>query len=79
MATLARRMLGEEQEVQWKRMLGHHKNSTSDLYALFEPSNLGKALAVTNEIIESIENAVPGAFSSPFVGVSSGSKFDETP
>jgi len=62
MATLARRRLGEEHWVQGEIMLGHRKASTSDVYALFEPAQLGRALAVTNDIIDEIEAAVPGAF-----------------
>lgn len=62
MATLARRRLGEEHWVQGEIMLGHRKMSTSDVYALFEPSQLGRALAVTNDIIDEIEAAVTGAF-----------------
>ncbi len=62
MATIARQRLGEDNEVQWQRMLGHQKASTSDLYALFEPANLGRALAVTDQIIDEIEALAPGAF-----------------
>lgn len=62
MATLGRKRLGEEHEIQWQRMLGHRKASTSDLYALFEPGMLGRALAATDEIIEEIEALCPGAF-----------------
>lgn len=62
MATIARRRLGEEHFIQVERMLGHRKDSTSDLYALFEPGFLGRALAVTNDIIEEIEALAPGAF-----------------
>jgi len=43
-------------------MLGHQKASTSDIYALFDPANLGLALAVTEQIIEEIETLTPGAF-----------------
>ena len=43
-------------------MLGHHKPSTSDIYALYDPANLGRALAVTEAIIDEIEALVPGAF-----------------
>lgn len=59
---IARGRLGEEHWVQGQIMLGHHKTSTSDLYALFEPSNLGRALAVTEAIIDEIETLAPGAF-----------------
>jgi len=62
MATLGRRRLGEEHFVQVERMLGHRKDSTSDLYAMFEPGFLGRALKVTNEIIDEIEKLAPGAF-----------------
>ena len=43
-------------------MLGHHKTATSDVYALRAPSNLGKALTVTEAIIDEIEPLTPGAF-----------------
>lgn len=64
MATLARQRLGEENEVQWQRMLGHRKASTSDIYTLFEPGYLGRALLVTDQIADEIEALVPGAFRS---------------
>jgi hypothetical protein len=59
---LARKRLGEEHWVQGKIMLGHHKPTTSDLYALLDPANLGRALAVTEAIIDEIEKRAPGAF-----------------
>lgn len=62
MATLARKRLGEEHWVQGEIMLGHRKTSSSDIYALFEPSMLGRAVAVTDGIIEEIEKLAPGAF-----------------
>lgn len=62
MATLVRRRIGEEHFVQIERMLGHRKESTSDLYALFEPGFLGRALAATDAIIDEIETLAPGAF-----------------
>lgn len=43
-------------------MLGHVKASVSDVYALFEPGMLGRALAVTNDIIDEIEKLTPGSF-----------------
>lgn len=43
-------------------MLGHVPVSVSDLYALPDPANLGRALAVTQAIIEEIEKLAPGAF-----------------
>lgn len=61
-ATIARRKLGEERWAQGEVMLGHRKASTSDLYALADPVNLGAALAVTEQIIDEIEALVPGAF-----------------
>lgn len=61
-ASLARPRLGEANWTQGKIMLGHHKASTSDLYALFDPANLGLALAATEAIIGEIEALVPGAF-----------------
>jgi hypothetical protein len=62
MATLARRRLGEEHWVQGEKMLGHRKVSTSDVYALMEPGQLGRALAVTEAIVDEIEKLAPGAF-----------------
>jgi hypothetical protein len=59
---LARKILGEEHWVQGRIMLGHHKHSTSDLYALLDPANLGLALAATEQIIDQIEKLAPGAF-----------------
>lgn len=59
---IARRRIGEERWPQGEMMLGHRKASTSDLYALFDPANLGVALAVTSQIIEDIEKRCPGAF-----------------
>jgi len=59
---IARKRLGEEHWVQGRMFLGHHKTSTSDLYALFDPANLGRALAVTEDIIDEIESLCPGAF-----------------
>lgn len=61
-AHLARKRLGEEHWVQGEIMLGHHKASVSDIYALPDPANLGRALAVTEAIIEEIEAHAPGAF-----------------
>jgi hypothetical protein len=61
-ATIARKRLGEERWVQGEMMLGHRKASTSDIYALPDPANLGAALAVTEAIIEDIEALVPEAF-----------------
>ena len=48
--------------VQGKMMLGHGKASTSDIYALPDPANLGRALAATESIIDQIESECRGAF-----------------
>ncbi len=61
-SNLARPMIGEERWTQGEMMLGHRKASTSDLYALFDPANLGVALAATEAIIGAIEARAPGAF-----------------
>lgn len=61
-AHIARKRIGEAQWTQGEIMLGHRKASTSDLYALFDPANLGLALEVTASIIDEIEALVPGAF-----------------
>lgn len=61
-ATIARKRLGEERWAQGEMMLGHKKASTSDIYALPDPANLGAALAVTEAIIDEIESLAPGAF-----------------
>jgi len=62
MATIARKMLGEERWPQGKMMLGHVKADTSDIYALPDPANLGAVLAVTEAIIDEIEKLCSGAF-----------------
>ncbi|HYI40042.1 MAG TPA: hypothetical protein VE053_06960 [Allosphingosinicella sp.] len=62
MMTLARKRLGEEHWIQGRMMAGHVPVNVSDLYALFDPANLGRALAVTEAIIEEIESLAPGAF-----------------
>lgn len=61
-ATIARKRLGEERWAQGEMMLGHKKASTSDIYALPDPANLGAALAVTESIINEIEALAPGAY-----------------
>ena len=66
---IARPRIGEERWRQGEIMLGHQKASTSDIYALFDPANLGVALKVTEAIIEEIEALTPGAFSAPEVGL----------
>ena len=62
MATLARRRIGEANWRQGEIMLGHVRASTSDIYALRDPANLGLALAATESIIEDICELVPDAF-----------------
>lgn len=61
-ATIARKKLGEERWAQGEMMLGHVKASTSDIYALPDPANLGAVLAVTEEIIAEIEALAPGCY-----------------
>ena len=60
MMTLARKRLGEEHWVQGRTMAGHVPMTVSDIYALPEPSNLGRALAVTQSIIEEINQFAGG-------------------
>lgn len=60
--TLARKRLGEEHWVQGRMMAGHVPMTVSDIYALPDPANLGRALAVTEGIIDEIEALAPGAF-----------------
>ncbi len=62
MATHARKRMGEQNWAQGEMMLGHRKASTSDIYALPDPANLGLALAVTEQIIDEIEALCPGAY-----------------
>ena len=62
MMTLARKRLGEEHWVQGRMMAGHVSMTVSDIYALPDPANLGRVLAVTQGIIEEIEALAPGAF-----------------
>lgn len=62
MMTIARKRLGEEHWVQGRMMAGHVPVTISDLYALVDPINLGRVLAVTEGIIDEIENLAPGAF-----------------
>lgn len=62
MATLLRNRLGEVHMPQIERMLGHRKESMSDIYALAHPGQLGAALAEIEAIIDEIEKLAPGAF-----------------
>lgn len=77
---LARRIIGEEHWKQGEIMLGHHKTSISDLYALPAIENLGRALAATESIIDQIEALATGAFtaglpqSKPALSVVNGGK-----
>lgn len=68
-STIVRRRIGEERWVQGQIMLGHHKATTSDLYALFDMANLGVALEATTILINEIEALVPGAFSPVHTGL----------
>jgi hypothetical protein len=65
MMTLARKRLGEEHWIQGRMMAGHVPMTVSDIYAIPDPSNLGRALAVTQGIIDEIEALAPGAFKLP--------------
>jgi len=62
-AHIVRRRIGEEHWIQGEMMLGHRKASTSDLYALPDPANLGRAAKATADVIAEIEALAPGAFS----------------
>jgi hypothetical protein len=62
MATIARKRIGEANWAQGQMMLGHIKASTSDIYALPDPANLGLALSATESIIEDILREAPGAY-----------------
>lgn len=68
-AQIARKRIGEERWRQGEIMLGHAKISTSDLYALFDPANLGVALDATTTLIADIETLTPGAFSPLHTGL----------
>lgn len=68
-AQIARKQIGEERWRQGEIMLGHAKVSTSDLYALFDPANLGVALGATTALIAEIETLTPGAFSPLHTGL----------
>ena len=61
-ATMARKELGEEHWIQGRMMLGHVQPTTSDVYAVADPSHLGRAMAATGAIIQAIEKEAPGAF-----------------
>lgn len=65
MATIARARLGEESWIQGRMWLGHVPATTSDIYALRAPENMGKALTVTETIIDELEALTPGAFALP--------------
>lgn len=65
MAHLARQRLGERDWVEGQIMLGHRRPSTSDTYAPFDTGYLARALEVTEQIIDEIEKAAPGAFGKP--------------
>jgi hypothetical protein len=61
MSALARRELGEADWIQGRIMLGHVKSTTSDIYALPNPAQIGRALAATESIISDIEKLCPNA------------------
>lgn len=64
MSTIGRQRLGEEYWAQGRMMLGHEKHDVSDLYALPDPHNIGRAKKVTEDVISEIEQICPGAFAS---------------
>lgn len=66
MSTLARKRIGEEYWAQGEAMLGHRKTSASDIYALRDPAHLGRALQVTESIIDEIDQLQNGAFHRDF-------------
>jgi hypothetical protein len=43
-------------------MAGHVPMTVSDIYALPDPANLGRALAITKALIDEIDKLAPGAF-----------------
>lgn len=61
-ATIARPLIQERDWVQGEMMLGHRKATISDIYAIPDPANFGRALAATEAIIEEIERLCPGAY-----------------
>lgn len=69
MATIARNSLGEDFMVQIERMMGHRKSSSTDIYALQQPSQLGRCLEVTEQVIEQIAKAAPAAFHRDFTAL----------
>lgn len=71
-AHIARGVIGESNWRQGEIMLGHHKASTSDIYALPDPANLGLALRATEAIIDQIEALAPYAFYRKLTAVESG-------
>jgi hypothetical protein len=72
-ATIARKpdRLGEEHWIQGRIMLGHVQPTTSDIYAVQDPTHLGRALAVTTAIIGEVEKLAPGAFYRDFTALGS--------
>ena len=68
-STIARKRLGEEHWIQGRIMLGHVQPTTSDIYAIADPSHLGRVLDVTARIIDEIEAITPGAFYRGFTAV----------
>ncbi len=62
MATICRKLIGEADWAQGEFMLGHRKASISDIYAIPDPANFGKALAATESVIDQIERLTPRAF-----------------
>ena len=62
-SSLGRERLGERDWIEGQIMLGHRPQSrSSDVYAPYQAGYLGRAKAVTEEIIEAIESLCPNAF-----------------
>lgn len=72
MADIAGRRIGDERWNQDEMMLGHRKASTRDLYALFDPANLGSAL-LAPKIIDDI-GGVFQCFHWTCIGIENASK-----
>jgi len=54
---------------QVERMMGHPTSSSTHIYALQQPSQLGRCLEVTEYVISEIRKAVPAAFHRDFIAL----------
>jgi integrase len=66
MSTILRTRLGEDAMSQISRFMGHQKASTTDIYALRMPGQLGAVLQGIEAIIDEIEAMTPGAYQIDF-------------